>query len=47
MKLFFLYVLGSFIYGVVGARHPRKKKLIYILGFGLIVCFGYYFLNMI
>jgi MFS family permease len=47
MKLFFGFILGSYFFGVYAARFPRKKKLFYIFGLGLVVCCGYYFLNMI
>ena len=46
MKLFFAFILASFLYGLF-IPHTRKLKVWFILGFGLAACIGYYFLNMI
>lgn len=47
MKLFFAFILGSYFFGVYAARFTRNRKFLYIFGFGLVICCGYYFLNMI
>jgi hypothetical protein len=46
MKLFLVYLLGMFMFGLL-SRRRQKTKFAIILGVCLLVCFGYYFLNQI
>jgi len=46
MKLFLVYLLGMFVFGLL-SRRRKKTKLAIILGGCLLVCFGYFFLNQI
>jgi hypothetical protein len=46
MKLFLVYLLGMFMFGLL-SRRRQKTKFAIILGVCLLVCCGYYFLNQI
>jgi|GEM_PF-3766422 len=45
MKLFLVYLLGMFLFGLLSRR--RQQRFILILGVCLLVIFSYYFLNQI
>lgn len=47
MKLFVLYILSSFIIGVVVWRRPLATRAKILVGLCLFVCIGYYFLHQI
>ena len=47
MKLFVLYILGSFMIGVVVWRRPWATRVKILVGLCLFVCIGYYFFHQI
>lgn len=47
MKLWVLYVLGSFMVGVLVWRKPARTRIQILIGMCLFICFGYFFLNQI
>jgi uncharacterized membrane protein len=47
MKLWVLYILSCFMVGVLVWRKPGGTRIKILIGLGLFVCFGYFFLNQI
>ena len=47
MKLFVLYILASFLIGVLVWRKPGSLRVKILVGLGFFVCVGYFFLHQI
>jgi len=47
MKLFVLFILGSFMIGVLMRRKPKSTQIKILIGMSLFVCIGYFFLHQI
>ena len=46
MKVFLLFLLSSFLFGMF-SRLPRSKKRLAVLGFGLLACMAYFAFNQV
>ena len=47
MKIFALFVMASFILGIVIWRQPQKQRVSVVIAFCLMISFIYFFMNQI